>query len=209
MLLAYIILWLSLQLLVSCQMIPTQRERHTATVVDKKLFILGGTPSYNTSLITSEFFYLDVSGKFNTKALSWQDLSSNTIPQHQGAATAVGGVNNNTLFLYGGAKPADITMALVYTYDPKSAIWITPNITGIYNIRKYGLTGIINNEGKMYLWGGTDTATLNDMNDMVILDTINLSFGIGASTVGAPSPRYFYGAVLLPDQTILYMGKKY
>jgi hypothetical protein len=41
---------------------------------------------------------------------------------------------------------------------------------------------------------------------MFILDTINLSWREG-SLVGAPSPRCCYGAVLLPNNNIIYMGK--
>src|ERR1043165_7544517 len=100
--LAYIILWLSFQLLADGQMIPKQRQWHTATHIDNKLFILGGSPVSNTSIDLNEFLYLDASGPFNTKALSWQDLSSNSIPAHSNAATAKGGANNNTLFLFGG-----------------------------------------------------------------------------------------------------------
>jgi hypothetical protein len=40
-----------------------------------------------------------------------QDLSSKTIPSHSNAATAVGSVNNNTLFLY-RVFTTNTTMAL-------------------------------------------------------------------------------------------------
>ena len=98
--LAYIILWLSFQLLVDCQTLD-QRQLHTATFVDNKLYILGGVYLTNTTIDINEFIYLDVSSPFNTKGLSWQDLSTNTLLEHGGATTVVGGANNNTLFLYG------------------------------------------------------------------------------------------------------------
>src|ERR1051325_3228838 len=128
--LAYIMLWLSFQLLVGCQMIPKQRQWHTATFVDSKLYILGGSPVNNISVALNEFFYLDVSGPFNTKSLPWQNLSGNTIPAHGSATTVVGGANNNTLFLYGGVI-TDATMALVCTFNPNSATWDFPKIVGV------------------------------------------------------------------------------
>ena len=67
--------------------------------------------------------------------------------------------------------------------------------------------GIIDYNGKMYLWGGTDSDYGNYLNDMLILDTINLSWGKGSS-VGAPTARYHYGATLLPNKKIIYMGKQ-
>ena len=203
--LVYIILWVSFQLLVYCQITPKQREWHTATFVDKKLYILGGVYLSDTNTKLNEFLYLDFSGPFNTKALSWQNLSDKTVPAHTNAATVVGGANNDTLFLYGGATP-DVTMALVYTFDPKSELWSIPNIVGAPPERKYVLTGIIDNTGKMYLWGGYAPATNGNVNDMSILDTISLSWREG-SLVGAPSPRYTNGVVLLPNQNIIYMGK--
>src|SRR5438105_4438565 len=97
-----IILWFSFQILVDCQMIPNQRQWHTATHIDNKLYILGGVYLNDIKTNINEFFYLDVSGPFNTKTLTWQNLSDNTSPGNRGAATIVGGANNNTLFLYGG-----------------------------------------------------------------------------------------------------------
>ncbi|RIA96727.1 hypothetical protein C1645_871834 [Glomus cerebriforme] len=182
---------------------PQKRTYHTATVIDNKLYILDGD-DVNGNIIGKEFFYLDFSVSFNTQNLLWKDLSSiDTVPPHDSAASVKGGANNSTLFLYGGYA-TDKTMALVYTYDPQSSTWSTPIITGIKTLKKQSLTGIMNNNGKMYLWGGYDTNG-NNKNDMLILDTINLSWGQG-SLVGAPSARYDYGAVLLPNNNIIYTG---
>ncbi|RIA85750.1 hypothetical protein C1645_830342 [Glomus cerebriforme] len=127
------------------------------------------------------------------------------VPLHQLAASVKGGANNDTLFLYGGISN-DPTMALVYTFDPQSITWATPNIAGVNTIRKYALTGV-NHNGKMYLWGGNtfDGTTITFLNDMLILDTINLSWGKG-SVVNAPTAKNSYGATLLPNNNIIYIG---
>jgi hypothetical protein len=201
-------LWFLFQLsAVSCQMAPPkQRQWHTATLIDNKLYILGGVYITNASTCINEFFYLDVSGSFNTETLSWQDLSSNTIPPHSSAAAVVGGANNNTLFLYGGYT-TNATAALVYTFDPIGKTWNAPKIAGGGGVRKQGLTGIIGSTGKMYLFSGATTNNLTNLNDMLILDTTNLSFGKG-SLYNAPVPKLNYGGVLLPDQNIIYLGKQ-
>ena len=60
----------------------------------------------------------------------------------------------------------------------------------------------------MYLWGGTDAAAnTNNFNDILILDTVNPNWSTG-SIVGAPSPRINYAAILLPDNNIIYLGKR-
>jgi hypothetical protein len=205
----YFILWVLVQVLlvkVNCQMTPFKPSvysGHTATFIDNKLYILGGMDLNGKRV--KEFFYLDVSVPFNTQELSWQDLSNvNMVPTHSGAASVKGGANNDTLFLYGGFT-ADQTMALVYTFDSRSIVWSIPKIAGINPARKASSTGIINNDGKMHLWGGNTKTDF--VNDMLILDTINLGWSKG-SIINAPVPRSDYGATLLPNNKIFYIGKR-
>ncbi|RGB30095.1 hypothetical protein C1646_765765 [Rhizophagus diaphanus] len=207
----YFILWILIQVLirvVNCQMTPFKPSVYrfnTATLIDNKLYILSGRDFNENPL--KEFFYLDVSVPFNTQELSWQDLSNiNMIPPHFSAASVKGGPNNNTLFLYGGYN-TDQTMSLVYTFDTQSIVWSIPKIAGVNTIRKWSLTGIINNDGKMYLWSGkTNTNTYYYYaNEMLILDTINLSWSKG-SIINAPTPRCNYGSILLPNNKIIYIG---
>ncbi|RIA79619.1 hypothetical protein C1645_840277 [Glomus cerebriforme] len=184
---------------------PNLLYKHTATLIDNKLYILGG--SDGKYIIEKNFFYLDVSVPFSTQNLLWKDLSIiDILPPHEYATSIIGGTNNDTLFLYGGIT-YDQTMALVYTFDSKSDSWSIPKITGVNTIRKTTLTGI-NHDGKMYLWSGCDNKVLDScvfVNDMLILDTINLSWGKG-SLVNAPTQRRNYGATLLSNNNIIYMG---
>ena len=212
--LTYIIFWLLFQFSVkiNCQTIPKQRFEPTVTLFDNKLYVLGGIYSTIPFVYADkEFFYLDVSGPFNTKQLQWVDLSSiDIVPQHAGAASAKGGANNGTLFLYGGYTPEDDKMSLVYMYNPQSNTWSTPTIANAAGvIRTKEMAGVVDHNGKMYIFGGWTgplTASVQNVNDMIIIDTVNLSYGKGSS-VGAPAPRAVYGAVLLPDNNIIYFGK--
>ncbi|RIA87849.1 hypothetical protein C1645_739822 [Glomus cerebriforme] len=206
--LIYFILWILLQVLVkvNCQtspFIPTLVCSHTATLIDNKLYILGGKDK-NAQFVGKEFFYLDVSFPFNTQNLLWHDLSSiNMLSPHNTAASVKGGANNNTLFLYVGYT-LDPSMALVYTFDSQSNSWSIPKITGDGTIRKRGITGVIDNNEKMYLWGGCSGLDAF-FNDMLILDTINLGWGKG-SLINAPTPRCDYGVTILPNNNIIYIG---
>ncbi|GBB99631.1 hypothetical protein RclHR1_03590006 [Rhizophagus clarus] len=172
--------------------------------------MFGGYTTYDITIIEfsgSDFFFIDFSIPFNTKELTWENLSgSYTLPLLAYAAAVKGGITNNTLFIYGGI--VDSASPLVYRYDPPSNIWNTPNIAGINDIRKRDVVGVIDNNGKMYIWGGMeviDGINANYVNDMLILDTMNLSWGQG-SLIGAPTARGNYGAALLPNNNIIYMG---
>ncbi|GES72756.1 hypothetical protein GLOIN_2v1834755 [Rhizophagus clarus] len=208
----FFILWILLHALVevNCQVVPFEPDvvyRHTATYIDNKLYILGGIiPSSGTRV--NEFFSLDFSVPFDTtQKLPWQDLSSiiNMIPPHDSATSAKGGANNDTLILYGG-KSTDPTMASVYIFDPQHVTWKVQTITGINTIKVWDLTGVIDNEN-FYLFGGNtpDVPPNEFLNDMFILDTINFSLG-RYSLVNAPTPRCNYGATLLLNNKILYIG---
>ncbi|GBC04887.1 hypothetical protein RclHR1_05920007 [Rhizophagus clarus] len=203
--LMYIALWLLIQLLaeINCQMTPYKpklREGHTATLIDNKLYILGGDFGDNAG---KDFFYLDVSVPFNTQNLLWNDLSNiNIIPSHYDCTSVKGGANNNTLFFYGGDKHVT---DFVYTFNSQSNSWSIPKIAGDVPINKFEMTGIIDHKGIMYLWSGAKIADRTDVDDMLILDTINLVWGKG-NLVGVPIAREFYGAALLPDNSIIYIG---
>uniref|UniRef100_U9U583 Galactose oxidase n=1 Tax=Rhizophagus irregularis (strain DAOM 181602 / DAOM 197198 / MUCL 43194) TaxID=747089 RepID=U9U583_RHIID len=175
----FTLLWILLQVLVevNCQMTPFKPSVvwcHTATLIDNKLYILGGLDLNLTNI--------------------------NLVPAHFDATSVKGGTNNDTLFLYGGATLVQ-TMALVYTFDSQNIAWSIPKIAGI-NTRKSRLSGIINRDGKIYLYSGR---TANDIaNEMLILDTINLDLRKG-SLINAPTRRSHYGATLLPDNRIIYI----
>ncbi|RIA89129.1 hypothetical protein C1645_825254 [Glomus cerebriforme] len=185
---------------------PGSRYGHTATLIDDKLYILGGgqaSSGATVEIFGTEFFYLDVSGSFNTQKLLWQNLSNiNIVPSHSLAASVKGGANNDTLFLY-TSENINPELKFIYTFDSQKKIWDTPPISGNNVPKKDSLIGIINYDRKMYLFGGF--AGTFPSNDMLILDTINLIWKQG-SLVNAPTPRTNYGATLLPDNNIIYMG---
>ncbi|CAG8699718.1 4164_t:CDS:2 [Funneliformis caledonium] len=208
----YIILWLLIQLLIEVNsqtnpFIPIQRYGHTATIIDSKIYFLGGRDVVDTDRSGREFFYFEVSGPFNTQNILWHDLTNiNTVPAHLSAASVKGGINNKNLFLYGGVEYYKATMSLVYTFDTLSNSWSIPKITGDNVIRKDNLKGIVDDKGKLYLFGGRYNGTI--LNDMLILDTISLTWKIGSS-INAPSPRDVYGAVYISKQFIVYLGGYY
>ncbi|CAB5326402.1 unnamed protein product [Rhizophagus irregularis] len=90
---------------INCQQyVPMKRAFHTATLVEKKIYFLGGFTEL--SIYTNDFFTLDVSKSFNqSEGCPFEDLnhlSASVVPEHNRATTSVGGLSNDTFFLFGG-----------------------------------------------------------------------------------------------------------
>ncbi|RIA89549.1 hypothetical protein C1645_824736 [Glomus cerebriforme] len=191
---------------------PTNRHLHTATFVDNKLYILSGFDDSvdavaGAGTAGNQFFYLDTSVSFKTQSLLWHDLTNiNIVPSYIGATSVKGGTNNKTIILYGGRNLTNVeNMALVYMFDTQTNSWNVPQMTGENYIRRRSLTAITDYNGKIYLFGGVLIGDDSFVNDMLIFDTINLSWGKGSS-LNAPVPRINYGAVILPNKNIIYIG---
>src|SRR5436189_64710 len=87
----------------------------------------------------------------------------------------------------------EVNCQMVFTFDPLTDSWTVPKIAGDA-ITKFGLTAAIDYNGKMYLWSGLIYDEYQD--DMLILDTINLSWGKG-TLENAPVSRDLYAATML------------
>ncbi|CAB5343147.1 unnamed protein product [Rhizophagus irregularis] len=201
----YIIFCIFLQLLlneVKSQIFikPDLRYGHTSTLIHKKLYILGGTINGNNSSPKEAFLYIDFSVPFNTNKVTWHNLSSkdSIVPSHHLATTLA---VDNTMFLFGGVSLNSYeTMASFYKFDTQSNLWKIQEINGVPG--KQGITSIFD-ESTIYLFGGYPF-TYN-VNDMFIINSNNLSWKKANST-NSPFPRSQYGAVLLPNKFIIYMG---
>ncbi|CAI2181243.1 13961_t:CDS:2 [Funneliformis geosporum] len=202
----YIVSWvLIIQLSVGVNCQTLQRSLHTTTLVNNKLYVIGGIHDLkvkaNEEAIGKQFLYLDMTVPFNTDKLFWNDITSNNnVPAHSGAAS---GTSNGALILYGGNPIVKNTvMDLVYMFNTINNTWIKTPKFNVENNRKSNLKGISVNE-KIYLFGGMYNKNLT--NSMVIFDVVNLGFTRG-SLINAPAERVHCGATLLPNHQIAYFG---
>src|ERR1043165_497053 len=135
-------------------LVPRKRGAHTATLIDKKLYILGGyslTAAPNDDeIVGSQFFYVDLSKPFVSIDINWIDLSNiPLIPAHKRAAAVKGGEGDDKLILYGG-EPVNRDLAPVYVFDTKSSLWSVPSLSGNYNpLKKSSLFPVVSNK-KMF-----------------------------------------------------------
>ncbi|GBC04859.1 hypothetical protein RclHR1_05900006 [Rhizophagus clarus] len=156
---------------------------------------MGGTSSGSN---LRDFIYLDFSESFNTRHLTWNRISSDFLPENTGSISVKGGKDNDTIFFFAGRSPNE-NSRLVYEFGPQTNSWrISPlqlNIT-----INTGSTGVVDNKGRMYSWAG-----YYPPRNMLILDTIEFNWKFG-NIISAPTLEAWYGASLLPDQMIIYIG---
>src|SRR3954464_250334 len=108
---------------INCQQyVPMARSMHTATLVETKIYFLGGSKSDKSGEYLNDFFYLDISKSFDKtkEALPFVDLSDKAsgIPPHYGAATSVFG--KDSIFIFGGdmGKFNDqLSVGLTYSFN--------------------------------------------------------------------------------------------
>src|SRR6266540_3281462 len=173
---------------------PVGRMGHSSILAEDMLYFFGG----NNSDFMNEVFYLDVSKSFNSKTPPWTDLTQGSgIPFKSSWATV--SLKEQTIYLFGGIMYSIITdedafVSHVYSFNLNSLKWDIPNIEGTQPERRRILNNVMDNTGKMYIFGGLTCPCLSApktelFNDMVILDTVRSLWSI-SKPVNAPSKRY-------------------
>ncbi|CAG8592174.1 7692_t:CDS:2 [Acaulospora morrowiae] len=191
---------------------------HSTALIGNKIYFFGGLHLTEVDAYAYNYvYYLDVSGNFDTSSPPWTDLTSTAaIPYGSSWATAsVGGVDNTQVFLFGGATRDPVTntdtfLGMTYMFDSKSSSWKKPTLSGTEPSRRREMHAVHDNNGKIYLFGGatnnlTGSPTPIWFNDMVIIDTIAMSYSTG-SIANVPFPRIDYSVEILPNGLILYIG---
>jgi len=188
------------------------RFGHISALIDGKLyFICGGLFTSDGNITFSrDLFYLDVSKPFTNNLPQLVDIQSNLPVNIRWSTASISGHNKSTIFSFGGWLTDLVSGQLdindfVFTYLTPDGPWQkpsiggTPPITGTYS----SVRSVIDENGKMYLFGGDNATATVVYNSMYILDTINLMWMKGND---APFNRSSVTGVLLKSGDIWYIG---
>ncbi|CAG8504588.1 1088_t:CDS:2 [Scutellospora calospora] len=169
---------------------PAGRSYSSSVTINNKLYVFGGDPF--GVIGTSQTLYLDISliGTSNP----WYLLTN--IPARVSAANAVFD-GNKTVFL--------IDHSIVYDYDISINQWHQTGANGIIPISRTQATAVIDNNGKIWYFGGSNATTNIYFNDINYFNTITYSWSLG-STVNAPTARFDMVSIFLSNGLILYIG---
>ena len=99
---------------------------------------------------------------------------------------------------------------LLYAYDVNTKVWNTPKTTGVTPINRRDGSAVVDDKGKMYIFGGstgkpTGSPTVQAFNDMYILNTVDLNWSL-ASATNSPLATSDHTSTLLPDGRIVIIG---
>ncbi|CAB4373623.1 unnamed protein product [Rhizophagus irregularis] len=193
---------------------PGKRFEHTATIVDNKLFILGGFGEKEGK----EFFYLDVSSPFTTLKPSWDDLTDiNTLEAHWGATSVNGGADNSSLILYGGMQynedSSHSNFPLIHIFDAQNNSWSVPEVPGQEQIFYLTGSGVIDHSGQIskyhlfYLYLGDSDGADPNLSEVLLYNTIDDRWRVQETIGNIPSNRSDFSAVLALDgQRVIIFG---
>jgi hypothetical protein len=184
---------------VNGQFIPGPRVGQKAVLIGKKLYVIGGHNYYKEIDPLSDFFYYDFGlGLNNTELVDLRSQGIN-LPYETLHTANIGGANQDLIFIVGGVLEKQNT---VHQFDTKTNTLTTPIIQGkMPPIR--GIMNSVSYEGKIYMFGGYEPNNVI-YNGFDILDTINLSWGIG--NLEGASPASFAHTATLISEIIYYIG---
>ncbi|RHZ87196.1 hypothetical protein Glove_40g162 [Diversispora epigaea] len=198
----------------TCFLVYKSKTLKNCVIINDRLLIIGGQ---NVTENTYELFYLNLSKSFdntNNTNLPWNLIHEGDLPITTFSSTTVVSLDNSTIFLIGGYIVNKITLDYdfsnqVYTYNYLASKWTTPSITGI-PIRQQ-MTGVIDNKGIIYIFGGLNVTNLTTLttevyNDMNTLDTSSMTWKTLNITDNLPPLNCDYSASILPNGIIVYFG---
>ena len=188
------------------------------------MYVIGGgvspTGTFATSKVSREVIYLDLSKDINSSSPPWVDYSQiNPLPVLNSWAGSCKDKDNKTIYVFGGIIVDINTNNLItdnnkqlYVFDTVGKTWTTPNVTGTSApTRRRNLQIVMDDSGKMYVFGGiSDSATGGSsdiwLNDTTIFDSNLLTWTV-VNASNPPTRRLDFTATYLPkNKLIIYIG---
>ncbi|RIA87845.1 hypothetical protein C1645_877785 [Glomus cerebriforme] len=213
--------------------IPTLVCGHTATLIDNKLYILGGRDKYG-QFDGKEFFYLDVSIPFNTQNLLWHDLSSiNVLKMYLWGGCSDSktyfndmlildtislswekgsGCNDDSILIPETTitKGNALTLNEVYIYDIINDNWSTKMTSGKIPSNRLGFSSTLGLDGqRIIIFGGAYHELGNLDTSLYVLNLTNFNWYIPYISGKIPTPRLFHKANVIGKYIAISFGKGY
>lgn len=186
---------------------PLGRYKHSAAVVEDKLYVVGGSRNGR---------YLSDNQVFDFKTLTWSPLYPSVSPNNSSVEKdepkklllAIAGHSlvrwlDKLLVVSGHTKEASDTVK-VWSIDPKTNEISVVNTTGTVP-RARGGQSVVLFGASLLMFGGEDTRR-QSLNDLHILDLNTMTWDLIKTINMPPSPRFDHSAIIHADRYLLIFG---
>eukprot|EP01127_Copromyxa_protea_P009545 TRINITY_DN2261_c0_g1_i1.p1 TRINITY_DN2261_c0_g1~~TRINITY_DN2261_c0_g1_i1.p1 ORF type:complete len:525 (-),score=82.62 TRINITY_DN2261_c0_g1_i1:143-1717(-) len=194
--------------------IPPARERHTASLIGKNMFVIGG---YNRS---SDLYFNSVY-IFDTVSLTWSKVDTRgNIPERRCGHTA--SVIDGKIWIFGGRVKVKLGDSFlddsvtqyrndVYCYDPERSEWSRYEPIGHGPSGRALATATVVGR-KIYIFGGANSVgnrhDTSGFCDLYALDIDTMTWSEVETKSTPPQPCYGHSATYIGNNQILMFGGK-
>eukprot|EP01127_Copromyxa_protea_P002768 TRINITY_DN12729_c0_g1_i1.p1 TRINITY_DN12729_c0_g1~~TRINITY_DN12729_c0_g1_i1.p1 ORF type:complete len:547 (-),score=113.97 TRINITY_DN12729_c0_g1_i1:75-1715(-) len=194
--------------------VPVARERHTATLIGKRIYFIGGYDRANE-------VYFNTVHYFDTELMTWTKLEpTGNIPERRCSHSAV--AIDGKIWVFGGRCKVNLGSSFfsgtgvqyrndLYCFDPVRCEWSR------YEPRGSGPSGrsmhsAINIGKKMYVFGGAQSTGVRDDTtgfcDLYELDIETMTWTEVETKGTPPTPCYGHSMTLVDNDRVLFFGGK-
>jgi len=174
---------------------PAARSRHTATLVENKLYIFGGG---DDSRVYNDMYVLD------TETMAWsRPQVSGVIPSLRWGHTATLITTKSPKILIFGGHDSKRMLNDVHLFDIETLTWSQPIINGTACSARAGHTATLVNN-KLIIFGGGDGNRV--LNDIYIINIDSMSWCQPIISGAAPSCRCAHTTTLMGSKLLVFGG---
>ncbi|RHZ81952.1 hypothetical protein Glove_116g47 [Diversispora epigaea] len=189
--------------------VPEPRINHNSLIIHNRLLVFGGWKIDESANVSySEMFYLDLTKPFDSKTKPWILVEGGYLPVYISLSTAiVSTLDYDIIYLIGGYRRNITTdkndnSDLVYMYNYSTTRWTSQKVENA--TPRQAIMGVINNEGTIYMFGGSNSTTV--YNDMQIFKVSTMDWSKLNIIYNLPLPCFAYTANILTNRIIVYIG---
>ncbi|KAL1922528.1 uncharacterized protein VTP21DRAFT_10067 [Calcarisporiella thermophila] len=188
---------------------PKPRTFASSVLVENATWWFGGSiVEGGQSVISKDFFSLDLSSNFSAESAPWQQVNTKSIPLPPITAHSSVAIPNGSFLIYGGVSSANAS--LLYQFNVHNGQWTEPLTKGTPPPRRRSSSMTYNPiDNMVYFFGGIEVGGIAKgvfTNELWALSLADMRWRNLTTTGTIPSPTADHTAVVLSDGRILVIG---
>ncbi|OZJ04029.1 hypothetical protein BZG36_03770 [Bifiguratus adelaidae] len=176
----------------------------TTRLSDGKIFVFGGTFSWNENLPDNELFIFSTIGTPTFNSVTPTGSFPSPRLHH-----SISMLSNGWMVVIGGYDNAMVPMNQIWVFDTLSGQWAQVTTSGNTPTSRRYHAAAVDSNNKIYVFGGSDQTYHTCYNDMAVLDPFNnwtWTVNPGSSASNAPTGRYAHTMDIVGNNAIIAFG---